>query len=168
MRTRYQDFVDALRAAHRSQVAAAAQHLKSVNYLAGLGWIVVEKTNRRVLPVAVVSQFSQKQFATIACTIDEHAASGAVLRHRQNISKQTESQPAAGQQHQHKQSIKQKNRARKTLKTKRKQEHQYAKDRTNHHGLNKGDQIINAGVAPDAAINAQHQKRGHLEKDEHR
>src|SRR6266478_5245161 len=87
---------------------------------------------------------------------------------RQNLPKQTKGHATAGQKHEHQNAVNNKYRPRETFEAKRKKNCQHAQHRTKHYCLGKDDQVVETRIAPDAAVHAHHQKRSHLDENQHR
>src|SRR6185312_232004 len=126
--TRDQYFIDFLFSTNPLEIIALTQHFEAMNYLAGLSRIIVEKTNRRILPVAIIPNLAQEQLTAIAGAVNQHSTPAAVLRHRQDLSEEAESEPTSPQQQQQKQTVQREYGSRVSLKSKRKQKDEDAEN----------------------------------------
>src|SRR5712692_1263553 len=137
-----------------------------MDHFALLHRIVVHETNRRASQVAIVQQLAQQQLTGVAGPVNQHAAAGIAVRNGKNLAEQPKGHATPGQQHQHDECVNQENCARETLKAQLEKNDQHADDRAGGYGLRKGHEIVDARIAPDAAIDAKEKKRSQPNHDE--
>ncbi len=127
--------------------------------------VVVDEADRRVLELEVVAHLAQEQLARVARAVDEHAA--AARRGRgQELPEEAERDPAPGEHQEEEHRVEDEDGAREALEAEGEEQHEHARHRPGRHRLGVDDQVVEADVAPDAAVDARGEERRHLDEDE--
>src|SRR4051812_13813834 len=101
--------------------------------------VIVDKTNRRIIPLRIVVKLSQDKFAAIACPVNQNLSSFRINRRRKHLAEKPKSHSAAGNCNKEQQTVGDKNRPRKMCKTVQKKDCQKTQNRAEHDTFQKSD-----------------------------
>src|SRR5690606_1800406 len=129
-----------------------------VDDLADLERVVVDKSDRKVVPLWVVAELTEHHLAAVARTIDQHTPPLAGGGRRKNLAYKPKGEAAADKCKEKNDGVEDKYRSGKILKPVKQQYGNDAECRAEQYALAESYEIAHARVPPQAAIDTDHQK----------